>query len=108
MPPQFLPGCIILLPERCSLHGLDLLLLRLLSPAPIIRIPIRISHLLITPTPTALMRAVVFLCHIGVGIRMEVFVRALGILICGSAVCACSDDFFFGRIDISIVQGCLD
>ena len=88
------------LPSLCSL---DLLLLRLCRPlvlAAFATVPVR--HLVIAST--ALVRRVVLFCHVGIRVRLEIFVEAFIVFIGGATVSACGDDFFLGGVDICIVE----
>lgn len=90
-----------------SLRCFDLFILglhRSLILAAFPTIPIR--HLLVAPT--ALVCRVKLFGHIGIRIRLEVFIEALVIFVSGATFHACSDDFFLGGVNISVVEGGLN
>ena len=70
----------VFLAKPPSLGRLDLFLLRLRRPLVLATFPIvRVRHLVVAPT--ALVRRVVLLGHVGVGIGLEVFVEALVVFV---------------------------
>ena len=90
-----------------SLRSLDLLFLRLCRPLVLAAFAtIRVRHLVVAST--ALVRRVVLFCHVGIRVRLEIFVEAFVVLIGGAPVSACSDDFFLRGVDIRIVESCLN
>ena len=86
-----------------SLRSLDLLLLRLCRPLVLAAFPtIRVRHLVVAST--ALMRRVVLFCHVGIRVRLEVFVEAFVVFVGGATVSACGDDLFLGGVDVRVVE----